>query len=195
MGRRYQGRPTKLTPERQEKIVNAIASGVYFETACAYAGITATCGHLWLQRGRGIHPTRSQLSIYVNFVNAVEKAQADSEALRVARIKQAGQGGQVLKEEIIEIPGEIITKANGEIIERPTTQEIRRTYSQAQWQADAWYLERRYPQRWGRQDRIDIHLFIEREVERIRNDAELTEEEKSQLIRDIEDYALGRSES
>lgn len=189
------GRITKLTPERQEKIVNALASGVYFETACLYAGVSVQAGKFWLQRGRGTHPTRPQQQIHVDFVAAVEKAQADSEALRVARIKQAGQGGQVVKEDIIEVPGEIITKRNGDIIERPTTREIHRTYTTPQWQADAWYLERRYPQRWGRQDRVDIHVFIEREAERIRNDADLTDDEKTQLIRDIEDYAYGRAES
>lgn len=186
-------RQTKLTPERQEKIINAIASGTYFETACTYAGISAACGKDWLMRGRGTHPTRPQQPIYINFVNAVEKAQADSEALRVARIKQAGQGGQVVTEEIVEEPGEIITQTDGTIIERPGKTRTRRTYTHAQWQADAWYLERRYPQRWGRHDRLDIHLFVAREAERIQQDTELTDEEKTQLIDDIEAYAYGRA--
>ena len=33
------GRPTKLTPDVQEKIVQAIRAGNYIETAAAYAGV------------------------------------------------------------------------------------------------------------------------------------------------------------
>ena len=49
---------------------------------------------------------------YVEFLEAVKKAEAEAEALRVSRISKAGKEGN--------------------------------------WQADAWYLERRYPDRWGK---------------------------------------------
>jgi hypothetical protein len=29
------------------------------------------------------------------------------------------------------------------------------------WKANAWYLERKYPERWGRKERIDAHVTSE----------------------------------
>jgi hypothetical protein len=38
------GRRTKLTPEVQKKIVDALSAGNYFEVACEYAGISPLRG-------------------------------------------------------------------------------------------------------------------------------------------------------
>ena len=35
------------------------------------------------------------------------------------------------------------------------------------WQAAAWRLERRYPERWGRRDRVDVAMTVRREAERL----------------------------
>jgi hypothetical protein len=189
------GQRTKLTREVQEKIVSALSAGNYFEVACEYAGIHRGTGLQWLQRGRGEHPTRPQAKIYVDFVDAIEKAQAEDETYTLARIKKAGQGGELIAEEIIEEPSEIITHLDGSTTERTGKRRTKRTYTRPEWTADAWRLERKFFHRWGRKERIDLHVFIKREVERIQNDADLTEEEKAQLIRDIEEYAYGRAES
>lgn len=45
------GRPGKLTPEVQEKILEAIRDGNYYEAACAYAGITYRTFRYWMERG------------------------------------------------------------------------------------------------------------------------------------------------
>ena len=101
------GRPGKLTPEVQQRIVQAVASGNYLETAAAYGGITYTTFNNWMHRGE-----ERKGENYVAFFEAVKKAEADAEVLRVARISKAANEGN--------------------------------------WQADAWYLERRYPNRWGK---------------------------------------------
>jgi hypothetical protein len=189
------GKRTKLTPEVQDKIIASLSAGNYFEVACLYAGISRAAGLQWMQRGRGEHPTRPQAKIYVDFVSSVEKAQAEDETYTLARIKKAGQGGDIVAEEIIEEPDEIITHIDGSITERKGKRRTKRTYTRPEWTADAWRLERKFFHRWGRKERIDLHVFIEREAERIRNDAELTEEEKAQLIQEVEAYAYGHSES
>ncbi len=103
------GRRTKLTPEVQQKIVGAIAAGNYYEVACAIAGISHTTFYNWLEKGRqGKKP-------YVDFLEAVKKAEAANEAKRL----------------------QTITKA-----------------AETDWKANAWYLERRYPERWGRKERV-----------------------------------------
>ena len=98
-------RQSKLTPETQKKIVDAISEGNYLETAAAIGGVTYTTLNNWMKKGES-----TSSGAYVEFLEAVKKAEA--EALRVSRISKAGKEGN--------------------------------------WQADAWYLERRYPDRWGK---------------------------------------------
>lgn len=188
------GRRSKLTGAVQRKIVEALRAGNYFEVACAYAGIGCSTGLGWLQRGRGEHPTQPAAKIYVEFLEAVEKAQAEDETSTLARIQQAAQGGELIAEEIIEEPDEIVTQPDGTIVERKGRRRTKRTYTRAEWTADAWRLERKFFQRWGRKERVDVHVYVTREVERIQRDTGLTDEEKAQLIQEIEDYAYGRAE-
>lgn len=107
------GRPTKLTPEVQEKIVTALRAGNYQETAALYAGITAATFYDWMNRGKN-----EPESIYAEFLDAVEKAKADAEVRDVVLIDRAAADGN--------------------------------------WQAAAWKLERKFPQRWGRVNRTEI---------------------------------------
>jgi len=104
-------RPTKLTPELQEKILQAVRAGNYIETAAVYAGINKTTLYDWLKRG-----ARAKSGKFREFSNALEKALAEAEVRDVA----------------------IIAKA-----------------AQEQWQAAAWRLERKYPCRWGRRDKLE----------------------------------------
>ena len=106
-------RQCKLTPETQEKIVSAIAEGNYLETAAAIGGVSATTFFRWLQEGE-----QATAGLKRDFWEAVKKAEAEAEALRVSRISKAGKDGN--------------------------------------WQADAWYLERRYPERWGKRIQQEI---------------------------------------
>jgi hypothetical protein len=50
-GEKVTGRKTKLTPELQEQLVDALAAGAYAETACDYVGISTTTYYRWLQLG------------------------------------------------------------------------------------------------------------------------------------------------
>lgn len=107
--KRPPGRPTKLTPEVQTTIVNALAAGTYLETAAAAAGINQDTLHRWLRNG-----ARADGGLQKGFSEAVKKALASAEVRNLATITLA---------------------------------------SASQWQAAAWILERRYPQRWGRVER------------------------------------------
>jgi transposase len=116
--KRPPGRPTRLTPELQAKLCDAIRAGNYMETAAAFAGIRKATLHNWLRRG-----ARQSQGIYHAFSEAVEKALADSEARDVALIAKAAAEGQ--------------------------------------WQAAAWRLERKFPDRWGRRDRHQVEANIQ----------------------------------
>lgn len=187
------GRPTKLTPQVQKKIVDALSVGNYFEVACEYAEIDPRTGLEWLQRGRGEHPTQSAAEIYVHFVQAVTRAQAEDEVHTIARLKKAGQGGELIEETTYQEPSVIVTKVNGDIEERIGKKRTVRRYSQPEISADEWRMERKHTQRWGRKDRVDVHHFIREEIERIARDVELSAEEKQALISDVEAFAYGRT--
>jgi transposase len=104
------GRPTKLTPAAQGKIVAAIQAGNYIETAAAFAGVSKQTLYSWLRRGE-----RARRGIYRDFNDAVQLALAQSEVMDLEVIRRAAR---------------------------------------LNWTAAAWRLERRYPEKWGRKDKV-----------------------------------------
>ena len=106
------GRPSKLTADIQNKIIEAIRAGAYVETAAAYAGINKSTFYDWLKKGaRGLDPA------FVEFSNAIERALASSEMRDIVTITKAAD---------------------------------------VHWQAAAWRLERKHPNRWGRRQHVEL---------------------------------------
>lgn len=60
---------------------------------------------------------------------------------------------------------EAIEKAEADAI--TTSVALIRQAGRESWQAAAWWLERRYPDEWGRKERIQIEGLIQREAERL----------------------------
>lgn len=78
------GRPSKLTPDIQARIVSAIRAGNYIETAAAYVGISKTTLYKWMRDG-----ARAKSGKKKEFMYAVEKALAVAEMNAVATVKVA----------------------------------------------------------------------------------------------------------
>ena len=104
MGRKKKtrGRPSKLTPEVQEEICAALRAGNYIEPSAMRAGINKATLYNWLKKGgqenervaRGRAQGRNcvvsaKLQPYVDFLDAVKKAEAEAEARDVAIIAKA----------------------------------------------------------------------------------------------------------
>jgi hypothetical protein len=106
-------RPTKLTKEAQERILQAVQAGNYLDTAAQYAGVDGSTMRRWVQKGEAPNAPEP----YRSFCTALKSARAAAEVRSVALINQAAGNGT--------------------------------------WQAAAWYLERSYPDRWGR-TRVEI---------------------------------------
>ena len=52
------------------------------------------------------------------------------------------------------------------------------------WQAAAWWLERRFPDRWGRRDRLEVeHTVVEREAKRLADEFGL---DPAEVLREAE---------
>lgn len=102
---------SKLTPQRQKRICDAIRKGLHLDRAARLGGINPRTFYKWLERGEneGSGP-------YFNFLQAVREAEAKAEEYLLGLIQGAAEGGS--------------------------------------WQAAAWILERRHPERWARTDRL-----------------------------------------
>lgn len=114
------GRPTKLDERTQEKIISAIKAGNYIETAAAYAGISKNTLYEWLKRG--------------------EREKQRVEKSNKAKIKKS--------EEIYVIFTDAVEKALAEAEMRDVL--IIGKAAEKEWQAAAWRLERKFPDRWGK---------------------------------------------
>ncbi len=82
------GRPSKLTAEIQEKIVQALSIGNYRKDAAEYAGIDAATLHRWMLRG-----SREKDSAYADFRTAVLEAESRAKITAIGCITKAMRDG------------------------------------------------------------------------------------------------------
>lgn len=78
------GRPTKLTPDVQATIVEAIAKGNDKVVAARLAGIGESTFYAWMERGE-----QAKTGAFLEFREAVKKAEAEAEQHFVGIIKTA----------------------------------------------------------------------------------------------------------
>src|SRR5215204_2993632 len=100
-------RPSKYTPERVERLLQAIRIGAPIKMACSYAGIDHGTFLNWRER-------------YSEFSAAIKEAEGIAVVGWLAKIEKAASDGN--------------------------------------WQAAAWKLERRYPEDFGRRDRVELDV-------------------------------------
>lgn len=134
------GRPTKLTTEIQERIVELLKAGNYVETACAVVGIGRTTFYDWLKKAE----KSTRANRYTRFRDAVRQAEAWAEARFVS----------------------IISKS-----------------AEKNWTAGAWWLERKYPERWSRDRKVPTPEKDEPKP------VELTPEEEEIIKRVLDEFA------
>lgn len=147
------GRPSKFSLDIQKRIAEALAAGNTREASARYGGIHPATFFDWMNKGEaGEEP-------FVEFSEAIKKAESDAEVAAVAAIKRAGQGytapRTTIKTKTYLEPrkqkdGSVIY---AEVTETETTQVEAREFS---WQAAAWWLERRKPKDWKEVKQLDV---------------------------------------
>ncbi len=81
-------RPTKLTPEIQQKIGDSVSLGLTYALAANSAGITYQTFNQWMQRGKN-----STYGEYFNFYQHVTKRNADGARKLLERLNSAAKAG------------------------------------------------------------------------------------------------------
>jgi hypothetical protein len=142
-----------------DRIIGALRAGNYVETAAAFAGVHKDTIYHWLREGaRAIARTEGALAkgedppeltenerAWVEFSDAVAQAQAAAEVDDVARLASLARGGLTV---------ETITEkraVNDQGEEVVTERTIRTEETLPDAATLRWRLERRHPDRWGRQ--------------------------------------------
>jgi transposase len=120
------GRPTKITIEIQNEIVRAIRSGNYLETAASYVGLAHSTVRDWVRRGER-EASRLEEDVDARPIKSETPFMEFSVAIKKA------QAAAEIRDVII-----IGDAARGT------------------WQAAAWRLERKYPDRWGKRESHEI---------------------------------------
>ena len=129
------GRPTKISKEITEKIVNAILIGAYIETAAAHAGLNKDTFYAWLKAGARDRD-KGLKNQFVEFSDAIGQAMADCELRDLSVIDSCANGE----------PEPVYNKEGEKIGER----------IKKDWRAAAFRLERKFPVKWGKRQSIHV---------------------------------------
>ena len=81
------GRRTRLTNKTRDTILKGIRLGLTHERAAQLAGITARTFYIWKAKGQA-----GKAPIYVQFIQALKKAEVEGEAANIQVIAQAARG-------------------------------------------------------------------------------------------------------
>ncbi|MFJ4745455.1 hypothetical protein [Streptomyces sp. NPDC088775] len=144
---RRPGRPSLLTPERVDAIVQASAVGAASSLAADSAGISRATLARWMARGRDAaearedgEPADPHDDAHVDLYRRVNSARAQMATRALARVLQAGAGSLVLDERV-----RTYTDPDTGV----DVEERRVRYLRPDWRAAAWWLARVFPEHYG----------------------------------------------
>lgn len=134
------GRPTVLTPESQARYLDGIRRGATYKDAAAYAGFHPATVNYWSQRLRQANPQinhdTGQLATYTD-----DGKQPDIPTLFA------------FFDDIQRSEAEAKLKRLARIEQAAADPKY--------WTADAWWLERKYPDEFGRRERREVTITYE----------------------------------
>ena len=134
------GRRSKLTTTRIDTITSLLRSGNFLSVAAEAAGVGERTVYEWLERGE-LPEEIEQDTLYAQFSQAVQRAQAEAEQVLVASIERAATGFTRK------------TTTTKRYRDPETGREVEEvTVEEAQvfdWRAAAWLLQMRHKKRWA----------------------------------------------
>jgi len=131
----------KLNLQSALIILEAIRNGLPVKRTCALVNIAPPTLGIWLRKGQ-----RNESEKYKWFYEQCLKAEADCENNALKVVQQAIEGG------LATIKEKRIYNKKGKLQRK----EVNKTINPPNWTAAMTLLERRYPDRWGRYDRLKV---------------------------------------
>lgn len=150
-------RPTKLTPDVQKKIVDALMTGATIEKVCAYVGIHKDTFYSWLARGKDSQRTNK----YTDFADAVTHAKAAAH-INATKVLAAGMQPSQVETEVVELITEtrLNTDTGKTYQHERSTQRKSITQKPGDWRAAESFLKRRDSQNWSALLKVDIDPLL-----------------------------------
>jgi len=169
------GRPTKLTPEVQAKIIQALEAGATVQASCDFVGIHKATYYDWLIRGEAERTRRENNGIkegtkqwvaeqiYLDFSDAATRAQASGLVNASIQFRAGMNPSKSVTNTTItttETRLRTIKHDDGRVEQIPydhvkSEQRQSITDTPGDWRAAMEYLARRDPESWARQ-KIDL---------------------------------------
>ena len=134
------GRPTKLSAPVAARIVKALSLGMSYKDAAMAGGVHEETLAAW--RKRGIEEPRS---IYAHFLGQIDKAAALTGIAYLEAVRRS------IMESPVRVREHIKQDENGKVIMK----EIHRETLPPDIKGAMWWLERRFPEQFGRRDQIE----------------------------------------
>jgi hypothetical protein len=144
-----------LTPEVEERLIEASRAGLAVDLAAVNAGISRATFLRWMAYGRteivdraaGSDPN-PEMDPFVDLFEKVERARAAAALSAALDIRRASRGGIVTKE-----TRRTFDPRTGKVVEETVIDK-----TPPDWRAGAWYLERQHPKQYGKDDHLEVEL-------------------------------------
>lgn len=136
--KRRGGQPTKLTPDLQASLVQAIRAFNHLDTAARLVGVHPNTVRRWIVEGEadGATPAKRE------FCEALARARAEAEVRIVAGVAKAALGGTLTKKVVRTL--------------RDGSTETEETYTPPDGRVGLEFLSRAFPDRWARRSAIEV---------------------------------------
>ncbi|MNS51706.1 hypothetical protein D3C72_843960 [compost metagenome] len=138
------GRPTIISDAIVKQIEQALLSGAFVETACDFAGISRETFYAWLKRGAAERNRRDALK------KPIDKLKGKELEREIARRREEDpylRFSDTVKK----------TQADAEV---GLLAQIA-SHGKESWQANAWILERKFPDRYGVKRKVQVEIDAE----------------------------------
>lgn len=169
-------RPSKLTDERREQIAELIRDGNYASQAAQASGISERTFYRWMEQGQELDDKCEAWDEVVERWNSLtdrqRRAQKDLEP-DIALLPEAEEI------ELWQFWREV-KKAEAEA-ETNAVELIKAAATDGSWQAAAWYLERKFKDRWSRQEKVSHEGSVAHNHQLLPTDSEKLEEARRRL--------------
>lgn len=156
-------RSSKITPEKLKALEEAISKGSYVNAACDYAGVPDSTFYDWMKRGeeeaRRIEGLNDRIIDLQEQVDDIKKKRVtkrftkkDKSALLEPiekNIKSLSKMAKTGKREVVFVDFSDTIKKAAAGAELHALGKVKSAFGD-DWKAAMTYLERRYPDRWGR---------------------------------------------